>query len=309
MPVPEYQAFMRPLLELGCSGERKLNDCMAVLADNFGLSEADRTELLPSGKKTRLYDRIHWAATYLNKAGAIVRPRRGFFITTDRGKQLLSDYKNKLTVEDLLKFDEFKEFVQPGASLVKVPPVIDVQVILDSTDHLTPEERIDSAYQELEESLREDLLEKIIESDPVFFELVILKLMTAMGYGGGRSSAAKMTQKSNDGGVDGVINEDPLGLDTIYLQAKRYSVEKSVGRETVQAFVGALAGFKASKGVFVTTSFFSKPAIEYASHQNLVLIDGRELTRLMVRYGVGVTIERSIDLKKIDTNFFDDDVT
>lgn len=304
---------MTPLLELGLEGERRIRDCVGILADKFGLSAEEREELLPSGTDRVLNNRIHWAATYLVKAGALERPQRGYIRTTERGKELLRQHPEGVSRAALLGIAEFLEFERGsgrGREGRATRPADDIPAGAASTAEGTPEERIEAAHAELTAELRTALLQRVIDGDPQFFERLVVDLLVAMGYGGSRVEAARQVGRSGDEGIDGVIDEDALGLDVIYVQAKRYDPANSIGREKIQQFAGALVGQGASKGVFVTTSSFTKGASDYASRipQRIVLIGGDELTRLMVRYGVGVRTERSLDIKRVDTDYFETDV-
>jgi restriction system protein len=310
MPIPDYQSLMRPLLAFGSDGsEKNINDAINGIANQLGLTKDERHQLLPSGKQAIFANRVHWARTYLDKAGAIKRTRRSHFVITDRGKQLLTDNPIRINVQVLKKFPEFVAFQSPKISGEtendnSLPPAAnDIQ-----ESAVTPEEAIQQAEGQIFATLRSQLLIRIGELSPSFFERLVVDLVVAMGYGGTRASVIQKLGKSGDEGIDGVVNEDPLGLDVVYIQAKRYAADNTIGRDRIQQFAGALVGQGASKGVFVTTSSFSKGAIEYAIRvpQRIILIDGEELTRLMVQYGVGVRIERTVEIKRIDLDYFDE---
>jgi restriction system protein len=310
MPIPDYQSLMRPLLAFGSDGsEKNINDAINGIANQLGLTKDERHQLLPSGKQAIFANRVHWARTYLDKAGAIKRTRRSHFVITDRGKQLLTDNPIRIDVQVLKKFPEFVAFQSPKISGEtenddSLPPAAnDIQ-----ESAVTPEEAIQQAEGQIFATLRSQLLIRIGELSPSFFERLVVDLVVAMGYGGTRASVIQKLGKSGDEGIDGVVNEDPLGLDVVYIQAKRYAADNTIGRDRIQQFAGALVGQGASKGVFVTTSSFSKGAIEYAIRvpQRIILIDGEELTRLMVQYGVGVRIERTVEIKRIDLDYFDE---
>ena len=285
-------------------------DCIERLADEFRLSDEERTQLMPSGHERLFYNRVHWALTYLAQARLIVRPKRAHFTITDRGRQVLAQAPSKITDQFLSRFEEYREFKsrrRPKTSELgeaQVGKTYEVQ----ASSEATPEERIAAAYEEITTQLRTELLDKIMQSSPAFFERLIVDLMIAMGYGGSLAAAGQRVGRSGDGGIDGIINEDALGLDVVYLQAKRYAPENAVGIEKVREFAGALAGNGATKGVFVTTSYFAPSAQQFTTRlaHRLVMIDGDELTRLLVRYGVGVRNIRTIDLKKIDLDYFDE---
>lgn len=308
MAIPDYQTLMRPLLAFGSDGhEKNINDAIEALADKFNLSPEEREELLPSGKQRILANRTHWARTYLDKAGAVQKTRRSHFVVTERGMDLLRQHHDRIDAKDLRQFPEFIEFQAPkienGDDLT---PVVERQPPEDFST-TTPEESIQLAEAAITENLRSQLLERIGEMSPSFFERLVVDLIVAMGYGGTRNSVAKRIGKSGDEGIDGIVNEDPLGLDVVYIQAKRYAAENTVGRERIQQFAGALVGQGATKGVFVTTSSFSRGANEYAHRvpQRIILIDGNELSRLMIQYGVGVRSERAIEVRRIDLDYFD----
>lgn len=310
MPIPDYQTLMRPLLVYGADGtEKNINEAIEALADEFRLTPDEREELLPSGKQRLLANRTHWARTYLDKAGALKKTRRSHFVVTDRGLALLRDHPDRIDAKVLRQFPEFVDFQSPKATETGEDPPVVPSGLQEGSSSTTPEESILNAEAEISESLRSQLLERIAEMSPAFFERLVVDLIVAMGYGGGtRNSVAKRIGKSGDEGIDGIVNEDPLGLDVVYLQAKRYAPENTIGRERIQQFAGALVGQGANKGVFVTTSSFSRGAFEYAQRvpQRIILLDGQELSRLMVQYGVGVRSERIVEIRRIDHDYFED---
>ena len=310
MPVPDYQTFMRPLLAYGADGlEKNINTAIDALADQFHLTSEDRELLLPSGKQTVLANRVHWARTYLDKTGALKRTRRSHFVVTDRGRELLKQHPDRIGVRALRQFPEFVAFQTPRSERGEDDPSDQAkdQTSLEVSSE-TPEEIIQSAEDTISANLRTQLLSRIAELSPAFFERLVVDLIVAMGYGGTRGNVVQALGKSGDEGIDGVVNEDPLGLDVVYIQAKRYAAENTIGRDRIQQFAGALVGRGASKGVFVTTSAFSRGATEYIERlpQRIILIDGKDLTRLMIQYGVGVRTERTIDLKRIDLDYFEE---
>lgn len=291
---------MLPALKLGATGEIQLKDAIETLADEFHLTPEERDHLLPSGNMTTIRNRVAWAVSYLVQAKLLQRPKRGYFTVSERGKQVLTNPPAKIDIKFLEQYPEFLEF----RSKKKSPDTPSVTV--DSDESATPEERIDTAYTEITAALKDELLDKVLEASPTFFEKLIVKLLVSMGYGGSSSEAGKHIGKSGDDGVDGVIDEDKLGLDIIYIQAKRFAPENTVSRPDIQKFAGSLMGKGASKGVFVTTSSFSKQAIEYVERvpQRLILIDGERLVSLMIENNVGVRVNRAVELKKIDEDFF-----
>ncbi len=304
--VPDYQSLMLPVLKVGADGEIHVRDCVERIADELGLTEEQRTELLPSGRQTKFANRVHWAKTYLKHAGLLEITRRGYFRATQRGIDVLDENLESIDNHYLQQFKSFREFrdrSQPKRSSAKAAQD---QAPKDS-DQATPEERIEAVHEEITSELRQDLLDRIVESSPEFFERLVVDLMGAMGYGGSLSRPGKALGRSGDGGIDGVINEDTLGLDSVYLQAKRYSPGNTVGIEKIREFAGSLAERGASKGVFVTTSSFASRAWDYVERipQTVVLIDGERLSRLLVTYDVGVRTTQKLELKRLDLDYFD----
>lgn len=311
MSIPDYQSLMLPVLRLAAKGETRVADIAARIADEFGLSPEEREELLPSGRQRILHNRIHWAKFYMTKAGPIEAPARGRFVATIAGRNLLANNPKHIDVKLLLQREEFRDFYKASNNGDDVSVAKGRQAEADEqdTDTVTPEEQIEAAYQAVLSALRADLLDRIAQNSPAFFEQLIVDLLVAMGYGGSHKNAAQQLGRSGDGGVDGVINEDRLGLDRVYVQAKRYAAENIVGRPAVNAFVGSLVGFGAAKGVFVTTSAFSREARDYVGklQQRVILIDGRQLTELMIEHNVGVRVSRAIEFKRLDEDFFSED--
>lgn len=311
MPIPDYQTLMLPVLRLAAEGEVGIADAVERLSDDFGLSPEERAELLPSGGKSKIVSRVHWAVTYLVKAGLLERPRRGYFAITARGRSVLADPPAQIDTGFLSRFPEFEAFrARSGADRPRGAGGGEAAAAAPaearSSAH-TPEERIEAAFEELNAALREELLRRILAMDPAAFEKLIVDLMLGMGYGA--NGSGERLGRSSDGGIDGVINEDVLGLDIIHLQAKRYAPDNSVGVEKIREFAGALDERGATKGVFVTTSRFAPAAVQYArrSPKRLILIDGEELTRLLVRYGVAVRSYRTLELRKVDIDYFGED--
>lgn len=307
MAIPDYQTLMLPVLAIASEGETRVPAAAEKIANTLGLTDDEREEMLPSGKQRLLHNRIHWAKFYMAKAGLISSPKRGLFIATDTGKALLATQPTAINVESLKSYSSFVEFygaASSGASTNETPAALAA-----TESAITPEEQIDAAHSILTSALRADLLTRILEQTPTFFERVIVDLLVAMGYGGSHENAAMRLGKSGDGGIDGIVDEDRLGLDRIYLQAKRYANHVSVGRPEIQGFVGSLVGLGASKGVFVTTSTFSSRAIDFARglQQRVILIDGARLTELMVEFGVGVRSSRVVEVKRLDEDFFSED--
>jgi restriction system protein len=304
MPLPDYQALMFPILEIARSGEFSVPLAEAEIARRLSLSESDREEMLPSGKQRVLHNRMHWAKFYMTKAGLLDSPRRGRSVITEAGLALLLSPPAKLDTQFLLTIPKFRDYYQANVALEKASTTTPAIAPIS-----TPEETVEVAFSASQSALRAELLERILVNSPAFFESVIVDLLVAMGYGGSHRNAAAQLGRSGDGGVDGVINEDVLGLDRVYVQAKRYAVGTSVGRPDVQAFTGSLVGLGATKGVFVTTSSFSAQAHEYTARipQRVILIDGRRLTELMIEHSVGVRLSRTIEFKRLDEDFFSED--
>lgn len=299
---------MLPLLNYASDGhEKNIREAITTLSDQFKLSDVERQQLVPSGKQNLIDNRVHWARTFLAKAGAIRKTRRAHFEITDRGRQLLATHPSRIDVKTLRQFPEFRDFQSSKNSGDELQPASS-----ETSDvvPVTPEEAISRAEKDINRDLGAQLIERIGEMTPSFFEQLVIDLIVAMGYGGSREIVAQRIGKSGDEGIDGVVNEDPLGLDIVYIQAKRYKAENVIGRERIQQFSGALVGQGATKGVFVTTSSFSRGAIEYAHRvpQRIILIDGNELANLMIRYGVGVRTERTVQIKRLDADYFDVDM-
>src|SRR5712691_5081303 len=313
MAIPKYDEIMLPLLSVLSDGQshtkRELTEKMA---DHFGLTAEEREQMLPSTRATYIKHRTGWAGFGLRKAGLATNPVEGTLQITDEGRKFLAtNPSGRLTRPVLMQFEPFRQFVaemkERGTAAAKKIGA-SAQIVPDSgsDDETTPEERIESAFAELRETLITDLRAKLADVDPFRFEQVVLDLLVAMGYGGSRKEAAAVTQKVGDEGIDGVINEDRLGLDVIYIQAKRWKA--NVGRPEIQSFVGALAGKKANKGIFITTSSFHDNANEYAAglHNRVILIEGRRLAELMIEHGIGVAEEHAYSVKKIDSDYFDE---
>ncbi len=310
MAIPDYQMLMLPLLKRAAKHEIRVPDIRDDIANEFGLTPDEREQLLESGTQRVVDNRLHWAKIYLSKAGLIDTPSRGKFIATDEGRALLATNPSSISNELLSRYPSFVAF-KIGRTAASVDARLGnerAEKVIQS-ETITPEEQIDAALGALNATIASDLIERVLQNAPAFFERLIVDLLVKMGYGGSRSDAATSLGKPNDGGVDGVINEDPLGLDRVYVQAKRYAQGNNVGRPEVQAFLGSLIGNGAAKGVFVTTSVFSAQAKEFVKHlpQRIVLIDGKRLAQLMIEHKVGVRIERSIEVKRIDEDFFLDE--
>lgn len=304
MNVPTWDQYMLPSLQVLSDGQvHRTRQIVEAAADLLGVTDEQRQILIPSGQE-QYRNRGNWALSYLARAGAVQRPSRGQYLITDVGRELLADHPGGITERNLRELsgnphapNTFKAFPSPA----QLPS--DVQ---QEASALDPLEQIASGVARINEDVADQLLARIRAQEPVFFEQAVLDLLMAMGYGGAEGAATR-TKLSNDGGIDGIIDQDALGLARIYVQAKRYAAENTVGREAIQAFVGALAGNQASQGVFITTSRFAGPAIDYAKSvaARVILIDGERLARLMIRYGVGVQVKRRIEIVEIDEDFFE----
>ena len=300
MPIPDFQSIMLPLLTFAGNGkEHSLREAIEALAQQFALTSEERAELLPSGRQEVFVNRVGWASTYLRKAGLLESTRRGHFKITERGCAMLRSKPSMINIKYLRQFDEFVEFQRP----VRETSANEAENA-DTEETRTPEERMESAYQRVREGLAAELLQTIKDNSPAFFERLVIDLLVRMGYGGTRKDAGQAIGKSGDGGIDGIIKEDRLGLDIVYVQAKRW--DDVVGRPEIQKFAGALQGQRAKKGVFLTTSSFSRDALEYVSRieSKIVLIDGEMLAQLMIDYNIGVATVASYDVKRIDSDYF-----
>ncbi len=302
MAIPDYQTVMLPLLGLlRDRKERSLGEAVEGIADHFKLSADERQQLLPSGASTVIGNRVGWARTYLKKAGLIESTRRGFFRLTDRGQEVLKSRSDRVDVTFLEQFPEFVAFraLRHDRSAESEGS--------ESNGEATPEEALETAYQRVRGTLESDVLDRVKTASPAFFERLVVELLVAMGYGGSLRDAGQAVGRSGDGGVDGIIKEDRLGLDVLYVQAKRW--EGSVSRPEIQKFAGALQGHRARKGVFITTSSFTKDALEFVRmiDSKIVLIDGQTLAGLMIDHNVGVAPVRSYDLKRIDSDYFSEE--
>lgn len=293
---------MRPLIEAHADGKEHLNrDLVRQLADQFGLSEEERREMLPSGRAKLFDNRVGWAKSHVMQAGLLESPRRAVSTITERGRQVLADHVERVDLRVLNEFDEYREFRKRRKEASGETDTED-----DTTEDAPPEEMLENAYQKVRRQIEADLLRQIMDNPPDFLERVVVDLVVRMGYGGSRKDAGEALGKSGDEGIDGIIKEDPLGLDVIYLQAKRW--EGSVGRPEIQKFAGALQGQRARKGIFITTSTFTPDALDYVSRieSKIILIDGSRLARLMFDHGIGVATASSYEVKRIDSDYFAD---
>jgi restriction system protein len=301
--IPDYQTLMRPVLECAASGEARISDVVEHLANKFGLTPEERAAILPSGKQTRFANRVNWAKSYLKQGGLVEITGRGRFRITERGRAALSDKTAIVNNAYLTQFEEFQSFKSKVSDADTATPTTAERPETEST----PDEALRRAHSAITGALSSELLDRVRSGTPAFFERLLVELLIAMGYGGTSEEAGRAIGQSGDDGVDGVIDQDPLGVDQIYVQAKRYGEGNNIGAGAMRDFFGALSLKKAHKGIFVTTSAFSASAIQTARDlgSRIVLIDGGQLTKLMIRYNVGCRDEEVLHLKKIDEDFFD----
>ena len=305
MSVPDYQSLMLPVLVASTKGEVRIGEVVEELANQLRLSPEDRSELLPSGKQTVFSNRVHWAKSYLSKANLVEITRRGYFRITPRGQVVLDSRPPQVDNKLLMQFEEFRQFRErSSAQETDSEPVV---VTSTEDQRQTPDESMRTAHRQIETALGHDLLSRIREAPPDFFERLIVNLLLSMGYGGSADQAGRTLGRSGDDGVDGVIDQDALGLDRVYIQAKRYAAGNSIGPGAIRDFFGSLDRHKATKGLFVTTSSFSSSARETAEllSKRIVLLDGNQLAQLMIRHNVGCRIEETLHIKKIDEDFFE----
>lgn len=303
--IPDFQTLMRPLLELHADGGEHVNrDLVNTLAVQFALTDEERREMLPSGRAKTFDNRVGWAKTYISNAELIAAPRRGISVISEKGRRLLNEHDGPINLRVLAEWGAArpaKDRKRTDLSPVEQPNLVDV-----SQSSETPEEALENAYQKIRSDVEHEMIARILANPPDFMERVIVDLIVKMGYGGNRKDAGEAIGRSGDEGIDGIIKEDPLGLDIIYLQAKRY--EGTVGRPDVQKFAGALQGQRAKKGIFITTSAFSKEAKDFAAKidTKIILIDGPMLGRLMFDYGIGVSVSTAYEVKRVDADYFEE---
>lgn len=305
MAIPDFQSIMLPLLRMVADKQVwKLRDIVGQLAVDYKLTQEERAALLPNGRSRLFHNRVAWAKIHLAKAGALASVGQGQVQITERGLALLAENPKEITVKLLQRFPESNAFQNGGDAQDQAP---DRQARMAIEIRISPAEQIEQAHEALQTSLIDEVVGSLKASSPQRFEQIVVDVITAMGYGGSRQEAGQAIGKSGDEGIDGIINEDRLGLDTIYLQAKRW--ENPVGRPEIQKFVGALAGKQANKGIFITTSSFAAEAKDYASRisQKVILINGAQLARLMNEHNVGVSTVATYELKKIDSDYFADE--
>ncbi|MDD7973331.1 restriction endonuclease [Roseinatronobacter alkalisoli] len=305
MPVPDFQTLIRPVLQLFSEGKTSVKECIEPLKERLGITEEDAQETLQSGQ-TVLYNRAHWARTYLGKAGMLESPRRGTHLITQQGRDFLLKAPDRITISDLKEYHNFLDWHNQTAGAEDEADSSSTLEALEDAASLTPEDIIENAKEKIDLALAEELISALFQMSPIGFEKLILDLLQAMGFGRGKAEYKRLTPATGDGGIDGVINEDALGLDAVYIQAKRYAENNKVSRPDIQRFVGSLTGESATKGVFVTTSDFSREAVAYIDRiqQRVVLINGKTLARLMIEYDVGVRVRSVVKIKSLDEDYF-----
>lgn len=303
MPIPDFQTIMSPLLAYNSdNNEHTLRDTAENLAVYFKLNPEERQELLPSGHTAVFDNRVGWAKMHLLKAGLLVSPRRAIFKISARGQKVLAQNPQQIDMRFLKQFPEYVDFLKPNEKSGNAG----TQTELTDSSKATPEEILESSFQNIQRTLAQELLQKIKASPPLFFERLVVELLVKMGYGGSIKDAGRATSLTNDEGIDGNIKEDKLGLDFIYIQAKRWDVQP-VGRPDIQSFVGALDGQRANKGIFITTSRFTDTALAYVKTitKKVILIDGEQLSDFMIEYNLGVSVIANYELKRIDNDYFE----
>ena len=295
MAVPKFYEFMKPfLVKVGDGENHTLKELRSSLAVEFNLSDAELSELLPSGSQTVFANRVQWAGTYLTKAGLLTKPSRGVFLISPEGKKVLVDNPETIDVDYLTRFESFREF-QGGTSQGNVSTKKDVE---------TPDYAFEESFEKINDNLSDELLSEVMKLTPVAFEKMIIDLLQKMGYGA-FENAGRTTAISADEGIDGIIMEDKLGFNLIYIQAKRWERERTVGRPEIQNFVGAISG-KGGNGLFVTTAKYAKTAVDYAEQHHIILIDGKRLAKLMIEHNFGVTVKKTFHIKELDMDTFAD---
>lgn len=305
MAVPIFEDFLYPFLEATNNKDMSVSEMRQYIVDYFNLTDEDCSLRTKSGNSTQVVDRLNWVRQYLRRAQMIDIPERGVYRITQRGKDYLASHSS-LRKQDLMQYPEFASYATGTTT-----PTTDTAInsdIQDASENMTPTEQLEQAYHSIVEDLAADLLQKTLEQTPYFFEHLVVDLLVKMGYGGSFANSAQVTQYVHDDGIDGIIYEDKLGLDKIYIQAKRYKLDNTVGKPQIQQFSGALDEQKATKGVFITTSSYSKEAKQYVEKLNkkIVLIDGQELARYMIEYNVGVSTKQVYEVKRIDSDYFDE---
>lgn len=305
MSVPKFEEFLYPFLVQIRNRDLSSKEMRDALIDHFGLTEADCALKTKSGTNTQVNDRINWVRQYLRRALFVDLPQKGVYHITERGKEYLQKHKT-LSKKDLMAYPEFSKYATGATSTGATTPTSTSTI--DEPQELTPTDLLEQAFENINRDLAEDLLQKVMDQTPRFFETLVVDLLKKMGYGGSFDDSTKVTPYVHDDGIDGIIYEDKLGLDKIYIQAKRYKANITVGKPQIQQFAGALDEQKATKGVFITTSDYSKEARNYVEKlsKKIVLINGQELTRFMIEFNVGVSTKKTYDVKRIDSDYFEE---
>ena len=301
MAIPDFQKIMLPLLELATDGkDHTMRETIPALGERLKLTAEEQQERVPSGGETRFNNRAHWARSYLKQAGLVENPTRGAFRLTEAGRKVLASKPKTIDIKFLMQFEKFVQFRNRTGNDHQP-----ATLVTETEGEKTPKELLEENHQKLRDELAAELLDTVKAATPAFFENLVVELLVKMGYGGSRKEAGRVVGRSGDQGIDGIINEDRLGLDTIYIQAKRW--QNDVNDAEIRNFIGSLAGHKASRGVFITTSIFTKKAIEYVARipQKVILIDGDRLAQLMIEHNVGVSTVATYDVKKVDADFFE----
>lgn len=301
--IPDFQSLMLPVLQHAAEGEIRISELVPQLADDFGLTPDERAQTLPSSGQTVLYNRSQWAKTYLKQAGLLEPTTRAYFKISARGHEVLANPPPRIDIPYLERFEEFRQFRERN----KKPQAQPTESAVEPLNDASPEDVLTATHQQITDAFISELIERLLAGTPAFFEKAIVELLLAMGYGGSATGAGRTLGQSGDNGVDGVIDQDPLGVDQLYIQAKRYAPDNLVSSGAIRDFYGALSLKKAKKGIFVTTSGFTRGALETAAQLDgrIVLIDGERLGRLMVRYNVGCRDKYALHVKDFDEDFFD----
>ena len=305
MSVPKFEEFLYPFLAQIKDRDLSSKEMRDALIAHFGLTDADCALKTKSGTNTQVNDRINWVRQYLRRALFVDLPQKGVYHITERGKEYLQKHKT-LSKKDLMAYPEFSKYATGATSTGATTPTSTSTI--DEPQELTPTDLLEQAFENINRDLAEDLLQKVMDQTPRFFETLVVDLLKKMGYGGSFDGSTKVTPYVHDDGIDGIIYEDKLGLDKIYIQAKKYKADNTVGKPQIQQFAGALDEQKATKGVFITTSDYSKEARSYVEKlsKKIVLINGQELTRFMIEFNVGVSTKKTYDVKKIDSDYFEE---
>ena len=307
MATPDFQSFFFPFLKFASDKkEHSLQEVRDNLTAYFSLTDEDKAERISSGTQTKFDNRIYWTKSYFIKAKLVEQTKRAHFKITERGLNFLTKFSNNITVNDLKEIDEFKDFsIGNNSESENVNKSVEIQNTI--FENKTPLENLEESYSIIQNELAIEILEKVKSNTWQFFEDLVIDLMVKMGYGGSRNKAGENLKRTNDEGIDGIINEDKLGLDVIYLQAKKWNSEGGIGRPEIQKFVGALHGQRAKKGVFITTSYFAKTSYEYVKtiDPKVILIDGQSLAKLMIEHNVGASTVESYHVKRIDLDYFE----